>query len=354
MPLADKTVSSMKGVDVFPDFSVSSSLIVLMCLAQLVVIIDFLFSKGLIIDWEYLGLATFYVQWQALISALLLSWLTKTLKRCDAAQAMIVVYGALLVLACGLSVFAQLLIPRVMLQDTPFFDWSFVIRNTLLSAIIMGVALHYLYLQRRLIMQHKAEAHAQLMTLQAKIKPHFLFNCLNSIAQLIHKQPEKAEDMVVDLSELLRASLQEGMVETTIKNEWQLCEHYLDIESNRLQGRLGWACDFSGLDTSLGILSLSLQPLIENAIYHGIQPNPQGGQVTIFGDSQEGAVTLIVENSQREHADTHHQTAGHQMALKNIRQRLLTLYGRRASLKQESLKASYRVTLQYDLKERAL
>ncbi len=353
MLLADHKVLSLNDIEVLPDFSASRSLIVLMSLAQLVVILDMLFTFGISIDWLYLGLASFYVQWQAVLSALLLSFLKSRISQLEARKALWLAYMALLLLAFALSLAVEWLLPFLRANDQTALDWSFIIKNTLISGLLIGVALHYMYLQKCLLVKHKAQSHAKLMTLQAKIKPHFLFNCLNSIAQLIHKEPERAEDMVVDLSELLRASLHEGTLETSVAEEWTLCEHYLQIEATRLQKRLAWSSDFSKLDTRLGMLSLSLQPLVENAIYHGIQPEPDGGKIFVSGINEGTKVTLTVENTQTASAFRPKSSTGHQMALDNIRQRLTHLYGAGASVLQESAGDLYRVTLTYDVSEKA-
>ena len=109
--------------------------------------------------------------------------------------------------------------------------------------------------------------------------------------------------------------------------------------------------NFAGLDQSLKIPHLSLQPIVENAIYHGIQPNPEGGYVRISGVSDaDGRVTIKVENSQNKQHQGHRENRGNRMAVNNIRHRIQQLYGDSAVLQLEDLEEKYLVTLRYQLR----
>ncbi|MCY4044117.1 MAG: histidine kinase [Cellvibrionales bacterium] len=338
----------LKGADILPDLSTHQALMVLMALAQIVVVMDRLLSDGPIIDWEALGLTTLYVQWQALSSALVLSLIRPILAKFNEFLALWVAFGFLVAWALLISVVVQFLSIWWLVSDNSVMDWQFVQKNTLLSAILIGIALHYMYLQRRLIIQHKAEVDARLLALQSKMKPHFLFNSLNSVAQLIYQKPQQAEDMLVDLSQLLRASLGNDSADSSIEEEWALCEHYLSIEKHRLEKRLDWSFDFSNCNLALPMLRLSLQPLIENAVYHGIQMLAEGGEIKVKGVSFGTKVTIVVENSVKASQEKTHK--GQQMALKNLQQRLARRFGGYSSLSEAHLGRWYQVTLVYDAK----
>jgi len=202
-------------------------------------------------------------------------------------------------------------------------------------------------IKRQLVNREKSELLANLSALKARIKPHFLFNTMNSIASLISIDPEKAEKMVEDLAELLRASLRDHVVETPSAEEWHICEKSLEIEKLRLGERLRWECDFSALDQNLPIPSLALQPLVENAIYHGIQPSPEGGYLKVTGRSQGGEVEIRVETSQTKREGTQRSNHGNRMAINNIRHRIQHLYGETALLELRDLGTTFLVTLRY-------
>ncbi|WP_257284550.1 sensor histidine kinase, partial [Endozoicomonas sp. SESOKO1] len=159
------------------------------------------------------------------------------------------------------------------------------------------------------------------------------FNSMNIIASLIQVNPEKAERAVEDLSDLFRASLQNpGQNKSAvvpIQKEIQISESYLRIEQQRLGDRLEVRWLVGELPQSLGIPPFTLQPLVENAVYHGIQPLEAGGCITIIINIDHQMVQISVENPM---PYTETISKGNQIALNNIRSRLDMLYGRKASL----------------------
>jgi two-component system sensor histidine kinase AlgZ len=183
-----------------------------------------------------------------------------------------------------------------------------------------------MYLQHQFVKQKQAELAARLQALQSRIRPHFLFNSMNIIASLISVDPELAEDVVEDLSALFRASLSDTSAgQVTLGEELDLCKRYLRIEQLRLDDRLivEWVVD---ADISMiKIPLLTLQPLLENAVYHGIQPIPEGGTVRIFIAVDQGDLNIIVTNPLSQGSNQHNR--GNRMALDNIRSRLHTIYG---------------------------
>ncbi|NRB37815.1 MAG: histidine kinase [Pseudomonadales bacterium] len=319
-------------------------LFLLMIVMQLLVILEMLFLFGMRFDWLHFGLVTLYVQAQSLISASMLCTLRIPLAKVSMEMAVSSAFIVLLLIALVMA----LLVEHYWLSAIQVVssDHAFVWRNVLVSAIISAVALRYLFVQQQLIAQQKSELQASLLALQARIRPHFLFNTLNSIASLITVAPEKAEQMIENLAGLIRASLRED-VETTIEDEWQLCEAYLQIEKIRLDERLSWTCDFSGLNLQAEIPSLSLQPLLENAIYHGIQPNIEKGSITITGHSTDKEVQIQIKNSQNKDLQTPKKHEGHNMAVENIRHRLIRLYGDTATLELCDKGDSFIVTMTY-------
>lgn len=331
-----------------PNLCEAQVLLLLMIVMQLLVILEMLFLFGMRFDWVHFGLVTLYVQIQTVISASVLCLSRNRLSRLTKEVAVSLAFILLMLVALLLAITIEYLwlSSLDMLRDGHHFVW----RNVLVSSIIITVSLRYLFVQQQLIAQQKSELQASLLALQARIRPHFLFNTLNSIASLITIAPEKAEKMIEDLASLIRASLREE-VETTIEDEWQLCQAYLQIEKIRLDERLQWHCDFSDLNLQSEIPSLSLQPLLENAIYHGIQPNPEMGVITISGHSNNKKVEIQIENTQSSHFKSVQQHEGHHMAVDNIRHRLVRLYGTTAKLDMQDYGDKFVVIMSYELSD---
>jgi two-component system, LytTR family, sensor kinase len=169
-------------------------------------------------------------------------------------------------------------------------------------------------------------ARAQLHALRAQLHPHFLFNTLNTIAELVHQSPSKAEEMIVQLSELLRSALQsQGTQEVPLAEEIAFVRRYLEIEQMRLGERLSVEWSVSEDTLSAKVPSLILQPLVENAIRHGIAPFIASGRVTIRAERNAEELWLQI----RDTGNTSETAAvnGHGIGLANTRARLQRLYG---------------------------
>lgn len=327
-----------------PDLLSPRTFVLLVMTAQLLVMLLALHDYGFQFDWMGFARITVYVQWQVILSALILSQARGRINHLSTYKATAVSYFLLLVAAFIVALMAQwILVP----SPEQSFDWSMVLRNYLMSAIVAGVALRYMFVQQQLVHREKAAVMASLASLQARIKPHFLFNTMNSIASLIGFAPDKAEKMVEDLSTLLRESLKDERVETTIEAEWGLCERYLSIEFLRLGDRLNWTVDFDQLDMHLPIPSLTLQPIVENAIYHGIQPSVDEGFIRVKGEFLDGIVKISIENSQFQTDQSQRANKGNKMAIGNIRHRIQQLYGDTASLELIDQQDSFKTVLTY-------
>ena len=169
-------------------------------------------------------------------------------------------------------------------------------RNVMIAVVLSGVVLRYFYLQQQITLKERAELQARLDALRNRIRPHFLFNTMNSIASLIATRPDAAEQAVEDLSELLRASLQEAEIDATVADEVRLCKLYLGIEQLRLGDRLSIEWQVAEAVRDAPMPSLILQPLVENAIDHGIAQIPAGGTVRIEVRSERGNICVRVQN----------------------------------------------------------
>ncbi len=201
--------------------------------------------------------------------------------------------------------------------------------------------------QRHLLREHElreSTARAQMQALQAQINPHFLFNTLNVLANLIHTNPEKAEHVTEDLAEIFRYALESTQRDRVrLDDELRFLEAYLEIERTRFENRLSYSFDIQPSLRSLRIPPMILQPLVENAVRHGISPKREGGNVRIIASSVAERVIVSIEDtgagigSPSAGSDKTHRGSG--IGLANVRQRLAHVYGDTATIELESLSA---------------
>jgi two-component system sensor histidine kinase AlgZ len=325
-----------------PDLCAAQPVLIMVLLAELLVFIYALASSSLpYFDWELLATSSLFVLWIVLLSAALLCWMRRIFSRTGLAVA---TAGSLL-LVLGVTALSSQAVLLLYPQLTRGIDPSWwMLRNLLVAAVLTGIVLRNFYLQHQLRMREKLELQARLDSLRARMRPHFLFNTMNSIASLIMSRPRDAEQAVEDLSELFRASLQESRRPTTVADELHLCELYLGIEQLRLGDRLQVVWEIEGAVRQKPMPSLVLQPLVENAVYHGISRLPDGGLVTVQVELAGDSVRASVENPVPDDAG---RADGHHMALSNIEQRLHALYGGEGRLQAGRSGDLFRVELQY-------
>ena len=230
---------------------------------------------------------------------------------------------------------------------------AFILRNVLLAWLAGGLLLRYLYVAHQWRLQVEAESRARVAALQARIRPHFLFNSLNTIAALAGHGGERATGAVEDLADLFRASLTAERRASTVGTEVEVAEAYVRLEQERLGPRLRVNWNLRELNPDIRMPPLMLQPLLENAVYHGIERLADGGVITVAGGNSATMAWLEVGNplprsdagaedssnagagagdsdtAMPVPATLHH---GHQEALANIRERLSLLYGGLGSL----------------------
>jgi two-component system sensor histidine kinase AlgZ len=337
------------GDDFFlPDLCHTQSILFLVLIAELLVLVVVVVPTRLIdFDWTRLGLASLFVQWVVLLSAGLLCNLRPILSRMSTLGATVAAYALILSVTLGFSVVAE----YVLMADT----WSIrqtgaVGRNLLVAAVMAGIAFRYFFLQHRLRSQEQAELNSRIQALQSRIRPHFLFNSMNIIASLISIDPEAAEEVVEDLSVLFRASLDDSSNQPVrLSEELDLCEKYVHIESLRLDDRLTVFWDIDVDIDQVRIPMLTLQPLIENSIYHGIQPNPAGGTVNIAISGEDDRIVIDISNPLA--PDTFSHESGNSMALDNIRGRLEAIYGAEAGVTTSQDDTTFHTRIFYPWKD---
>lgn len=327
-----------------PDFCDVRIVFMLVLLVEILAIVLAMASfTNINVFWAQLAFYSLLMQWIGLINAAVLCnarhWLNKQS-----------IYGAvagsfcLMMLVSFLVCLIATKLNTYLNTDTfaPLSEY-FLLRSAIMSAVIYSVLLRYFYIQQQWKLILQASASAEIQSLRARIRPHFLFNSMNTIASLISFQPDKAEKAVEDLSDLFRASLKENN-ENTLNDELTLIRSYLDIETLRLGERLKlqWNIDKNAKDKE--IPSLILQPLVENAIYHGIEPLPEGGEIAISAILADGHLSISVRNPVTA-LTRNRQHKGNKMAQDNIRQRLQLVYGGHATFTTNETKEDYLVTL---------
>lgn len=318
---------------ILPDFCGIRVVFFVVLLAQvLAFLIVLVNSAGVWRQLDQLALTSLLVQWLALTSIAALCAARRPLATLAGPAAVTAAFALVLLVVALVSELAWRVAEHYRALGTLLqaSHGEFLFRNLAVAGVVAALALRYLYLQFQWQQQVRAESEARLQALQARIRPHFFFNCMNTIASLIRGQPAQAERAVEDLADLFRASLTDARALSTLEEEVALCRQYLAIEALRLGERLRVTWDIDALPGDLALPALTLQPLLENAIYHGVERCPAGGTVSIRGWQEAGQVCLEVRNPVPASAGAAH--AGNRLAQDNVRQRLQAHYGASARL----------------------
>lgn len=291
--------------------------------------------------WLQLGLISLFVQWCTLVSSAVLCVLRRVICHLsDMLVATISYISVLLVVWVVSEVAFWYVYPGAHMMT----HWPFVARNLSISFLITGPILRYFYVSHQWQRNVRAEAEARLQSLQSRIRPHFLFNSMNTIASLTRTSPEQAEAAVEDLADLFRASLRDARQFHSLTEELTLCRRYLEIEGLRLGDRLKIEWDIEDLPGDALLPPLLIQPLLENAIYHGIEPRVEGGTIRIAGKRDGRQLHLEIRNPITAEKGT---TAGNHIAQENIRARLATLYGSRGGMEIREENEIFTVSLSW-------
>ena len=225
--------------------------------------------------------------------------------------------------------------------NAPFFSgmavlWRYWVFTLLIAAVLIG----YFDLRGRALSPALTEA--RLQALQARIRPHFLFNSINAVLSLMRQEPRRAEQALEDLADLFRVLMADNRQLTPIVREIDLAKQYLSIEQLRLGERLLVEWDVARLPADALIPPLVLQPLLENAVYHGIEPRSEPGTVSIRIGLEGERMHLVLRNPYRPDGRHH---AGNRMALANIRERLALHFDAEASIKTIATVDTYEVRI---------
>ena len=346
------------GDDFFlPDLCRVQAIFFLVLVGELLAVVLTLVAGGLLpFDWTGFALISLFVQWVILLSAALLCQSRPWLRRLPLPQAAAISYLLVLAVAVTVSVAGQRLLPDTVFEPGQWqLDWNRLGRDVLVCAVLAGIVLRYFYLSQQLQNKQRATLQAQLQALQSRIRPHFLFNSMNSIASLIAIDPDAAETAVEDLAALFRASLAETASQQTLADELALCNCYARIEQLRLGSRLHIDWQLQAMPDQLPMPPLTLQPLLENAIYHGIQQCPEGGTVRVTGSLEgSGEAVLATFEVSNPLPVAPRRSQGNRMAQTNIHHRLQAIYGDRAGLFVREGEGRFVARIQYPVAGRFL
>ena len=315
-------------------------LVRVLLLSQLLALLLALAPGGLVQDfWLRWLLISFCLVWISLVSLLLL---------CVSAQ-LLGIKRSLVVLCLGVCLLLVVTALFSFYSYPVLHSWGavavqsrglFVLYSLALAGVIALLGVLYLSMYLDGIDRIQAQASAELLALHAQIRPHFLFNCLNTVAELIHHAPVDAERATLNLSALFRAALRADD-SNTLAEELALARQYAELEQWRLGGRLqiDWVLPETLPELLMPVLTL--QPLLENAIRHGVEPRPQGGSVRVELIQGRHWLTLLISNPVAEHA----VVDGAGVALKNIERRLKLWFSEQAQLSIGQHQGTYRVKL---------
>jgi len=337
-----------------PDFCAARSVLAVVLIAELVAMLLTLARYGISGQfWIDLARTSLFLLWAGLGTAAALCTARAALSRLD------VLYSSLLALTLMLGVTALVTegawwlatsASQILGVDTHALGADhirFLLRNLVVGGIAGGLALRYFYVTQQWRRNVEAEAQSRVRALQARIRPHFLFNSMNTIAALTRTNPRAAEQAIADLADLFRASLREHHERIPLRAEIEIARAYERVECLRLGGRLrvDWQVDSLPMDAP--VPALILQPLLENAVYHGIEPLDTGGTIRVTGRCDGSIAVLTIDNPVK--SKLVGRRPGHRIGLDNVRQRLDLMFSGEADLEVIEAPERFIVTLRFPL-----
>lgn len=338
-----------------PDFCSAGAVLAVVLITELAAILFAIARQALHHDfWIDLASGSLFLLWIGLSGAAVLCRSRPWLQTMPAGRASLI---AIALLVATVGIVSELTFQVGLywgggLPDvSPVFPTDhagFLLRSLTIGFIISALALRYFYVSAEWKRSVESEALARLRALQARIRPHFLFNSMNTIASLTRTHPTQAEEAIEDLADLFRASMHEANTMIPLEQEFEIARTHQRIEQLRLGSRLVVAWDVDSLPPRAQVPGLILQPLLENAVYHGIEMLPAGGTVTIRGRLVEREIQIEVRNPVPAQ-DGYSEREGNRMALENIRERLELAWPGRARIeaRQDGTEFSARLIFPY-------
>ncbi|MEO1034565.1 MAG: histidine kinase [Pseudomonadota bacterium] len=343
----ERTDAADKGD--LPDLCSAKAVLAVVLIAELIAIVLTLADHGPR-DGFLLALSTtsLYILWLALTCAAALCLARPRLAGMSRLRALSISFVLLQLVSLLISEAGWLLNSRLangQLSDLPHDE--FLLRNSAVFAIVSAMALRYLFVAGEWRRNVALEAQARIRALQARIRPHFLFNSMNTIAALTRSDPVRAEQAIEDLADLFRATLGESEHRIALKEELEVARIYQRMEQLRLGDRLQVEWRVTELPMRALIPGLTVQPLLENAIYHGIEPLPDGGVVVVDGGCDNGTISLTITNPVASDPPQTSARRGNRMALDNIRRRFALGFDGAATVEIDAGEREYQVRLRF-------
>ncbi len=315
---------------------------------MLAIVINLVIPRGFLGSsaLQDLALISLFIQWVALTGTAVLCYTRKYLNRLPKLRALGMAYLLLLLTTFVVSECAILLLWAVGRTNSPHPAWyiDFNILTLTISAIINGLLLRLFLAKHELTQRTLSEARAKLQALQSRIRPHFVFNSMNIIASLTRSEPAKAEAAIEDMADLFRMMLSQDEMLVPLKNEIDVAKKYLALEALRLDNRLTVNWDIGKFPRKAVMPVLTLQPLLENAIRHGIEELAGGGVVNVRLWEENDQIYIRVDNPlPKTRSKQAKSTPG--QSLDNICQRFQSHYGEQASLQSVEEDGRFIVTV---------
>lgn len=335
-----------------PDFCAPGNVLAVVLIAELVALLLTLARYGLGDNfWPDLARTSLFLLWVGLGTAAVLCAARPRLTQSDVRRGSLIALCIVLAVTAAVTEAAWWLVATLGQRlglaagQLGADHGAFLLRNLIVGAIAGGLALRYFYVSQQWKRNVEAEASARVRALQARIRPHFLFNSMNTIASLTRSDPARAEEAVTDLAELFRVSLRETRERIRLDEEIDIARTYARIEGLRLGERLQVDWQLDGLPGEAQVPALILQPLVENAVYHGVEPLASGGAVVVRGRRDGRFVELTVENPLDRTRGP--RSGGSGIGLENVRQRLDLMFPGEGTLRWGEADGRFSASLRF-------
>ncbi len=340
------STSMIKTLGYLPSLCTPQALVRTLVSAELLALILALTVATDVMDFLLkFGLHSLFVLWVAMSSVISICMINRFYLPPSNRVATFIVMAIVLVFTLAASLMGEVGLGARVTDASASSPWLFFVKNTVISLAITLLILRYFYIQGQWEASVEADSSAKYEALQSRMRPHFLFNSLNTVAHLVHKDPDRAEDAILDLADIMRTTL-DRRNRISLQEELDLTMRYLRMEGLRLGKRrltVVWDMDRNTLPFDMQVLPLILQPLAENAIYHGIQPRSDGGTLGISLYDTGDSLSVSVTNPLPPESASAHQKGNH-IAQENMKSRLHLAYGDRANLQIQKTPQQYRVS----------
>jgi two-component system sensor histidine kinase AlgZ len=333
----DQSINQKLSADALPDFRNLGSTLRIVLLVNSIAVLEAIAQSISVQDalLRFIDISAF-LQPVLLTSLLFLYVFNDIFKRLVYWQGVLSVIVLAIAITLAISYFGGDLYAQA--RESVVFH---TLRNAVLSSSVAAILL--VYFKLRTLSLSTAVHDARLQALQARIRPHFLFNSINAVLSIVRADPKRAETALEDMADLFRMAMADNQEMVPLRREVALSRQYLALEKLRLGERLreNWQID-EALNDAM-VPPLMLQPLLENAVYHGLEPLEEGGMIEVKLQRSGGEVHLDVRNPCKEHKLPHN---GNKMALDNIRERLALKFDVEAKYTVESGNDYYHVHIQ--------